>query len=225
MPPQPSVDDDDAFAATPRSPYRAEVPADHRGASRSQRRRRFESRWASNSRSGEIDIDEYESQREELETERQALNTATLKATLAAEMIGAGRNQCVGPPRWPRSCRSRPGAIYQSKSAGRAFDAIVRDLVSEEAIKANPDRQRWTRRRILIEADKQFRADMGLAAPAAGADADKPLAAKDKVASALKARRDAATDRVTTLRRDAPAADQEPAGKAQAPANSPTLKA
>lgn len=206
------ADDADVDASTEfTTTYRAELPADHQAQVDAAKgelktlRDQF--------RAGELELDDYEERREAIDARLRDLDTARIKAEVSREM---GEQTAV--QRWDWEVQNfmaeEANAIYKGRAAAAAFDAMVKDLVSDEALKANPERANWSGRKILLEADKAFRAELGIGG--AAADGGKPGAgaktaaqiAKEKERAAIAARRPGDKAFPKTLA-GAPAADAE----------------
>lgn len=124
---------------------------------------------------GELELDEYEEQREALDDRLSELNTLKVKAEIAAD-----NEKQTGEQKWAWECDTfyaeEANAIYKDSIRAAAHNAAVIELASEASLKAHPERHKWTGMRFLREADKMVRASMGIAAadPATPAADGKP---------------------------------------------------
>ena len=112
-------------------------------------------------KAGELELDDYEAQRETIDEKLGELNTLKVKADIAAD-----NEKQTGEQRWTWECDTfyadEANAIYKDRLLAAAHNAAVIDLASEESLKAHPERAKWTGTRFLREADKLVRASMGV---------------------------------------------------------------
>jgi hypothetical protein len=120
-------------------------------------------------KAGELEVDEYTEQDRALAKEVRVLEKAQTKAEFALE-----HNQQTSTQRWEWECETffakAESKIYENRLLAAAHDAAVRDMVSEENLKAHPERMKWSGAKILAEADKEVRASFKLETKAAAAD-------------------------------------------------------
>jgi len=120
---------------------------------------------------GDLDLDEYEDQRDAIEDEALQLREANLKATMSAE-----QSQQAGAQRWQweqdRFFRVEKNKIYQDDPLiGSAFDTAVRSLGNDEKNSNRP--MSW----FLEEADRMIRERFTIPA---GKDTDKDKGKQNK---------------------------------------------
>lgn len=124
-------------------------------------------------KSGDLELDDYEEQREAIDEKLAELDRLKIKADIAAD-----NERQTGEQRWTWECDTfyadEANAIYKDRILAAAHNAAVIDLASEESLKAHPERARWTGTRFLREADKLVRASMGVKPAAPNPDDGKP---------------------------------------------------
>lgn len=134
---------------------------------------------------GDVDVDEYNAERETLDDKRRELDTLQIKADISRSSA-----QQTAEQRWDFEQDTffddERNAIYKgNKILNGALDAAVKDLSSPDALKAHPERAKWSGLRFLKEGDKQVRESLpGTAAPVAKPD---PAAAATAAATAAAA--------------------------------------
>ena len=192
--------------------YRAEVSADLLAQNEADKKALADLK--EKFRAGDIELDEYEAQREGISDRMREFDKAQVKAEVSREM-----GEQTAAQRWgwevDNFFAEEGNALYKGKAAGAAFDAIVKDLVSDKAMEQHPERANWSGRRILIEADKVCRAELGLAAAAPAKEPGaqpKPLTEAERIRQANAARRPKPTEVPKTLA-NVPAADQDASGR------------
>lgn len=114
-------------------------------------------------REGDLELDEYETQREALDDRLAELNTLKVKAEIAAD----NEKQTV-EQRWAWECDTfyadEANAIYKDPILAAAHNAAVSKLgrEAEDQPEKFPERAKWNGMRFLREADKMVRASMGV---------------------------------------------------------------
>ena len=119
---------------------------------------------------GDLDLDDYEDQREQIEAQTQALREANLKATLAAE-----QSQQAAAQRWEweqeRFFSQKANSVYKDDALlAASLDAAIKALASDQSNASRP--MSW----YLEEADRQVRERFNRLAPAGAAPAQHPTA-------------------------------------------------
>lgn len=150
--------DDDGAGETFQATYRATLPDDFDA--QVQANKDATKALTDAFKAGDIEVDEYEAKREELTAKRDELTALRIKSEISAETSAQAAEQ-----RWAWECErfyEQPeNEIYKNPIRLAAHDAAVRNLVSDEALKAHPERAKWSGAKILREADAMVRAEMG----------------------------------------------------------------
>ena len=170
-----AAEDEAAAAAADGNPapfvpvFKANLPADFETQVEALKTQRVELR--TQFKSGDLELDDYEAQREAIDEKLAELDRLKIKAEIAAD-----NEKQTGEQRWTWECDTfyadEANAIYKDRILAAAHNAAVIDLASEESLKAHPERARWTGTRFLREADgtwgRKLKLMYGIAGDAAG---------------------------------------------------------